>query len=356
MGGKRGRLISLDDKQQALKLFDEAIKGGARRVKASEILNVSLRTLRRWQSQQNLNDKRQFNKQSPVNKLSAEEEQQILDIVNSNDYANLPPTKIVPLLVDKGSYIASESTIYRLLRKKGLLTHRRKEKPKKHSKPKEFLAHKPNQVWTWDITYLPTAVKGIFHYLYLIIDIYSRKIVGWSIHERESSEYASMLIHEACKTEKISPDQLTLHSDNGSPMKGATMLTTLYELGVLSSFSRPSVSNDNPYSESLFKTLKYCSLHPLTPFENITQARKWVLDFVEWYNNYHLHSSLKFITPAQRHQGLCVEIMNNRKNVYELAKMKRPERWTQNTRNWTLPEVVVLNPKGKRQNENKSNT
>ncbi len=269
----------------------------------------------------------------------------VLETANNKTYRNLPPSKIVPMLADEGKYLASESSMYRILRESDQLKNRGNTRPHRHHKPKAFEAWASNQVWTWDITYMPSQVRGVYFYLYLIVDIYSRKIVGWSIHDAELSEHASALMKQACFDEKVSQDQLVLHSDNGSPMKGLSMLTMLQELGVMPSFSRPSVSDDNPYSEALFKTLKY---HPTFPrwskFADITAARHWSERFVDWYNKAHLHSALKFVTPHQRHVGEDKIIRKNRKKVYELAKEKNPERWSKNTRNWGIAEVVTLNP------------
>jgi len=185
---------------------------------------------------------------------------------------------------------------------------------------------------------------GIYFYLYLFMDIFSRKIVGWQVYAAESSELASEVMRDMCERENIAPDQMVLHSDNGSPMKGATMLATLQALGVVPSFSRPSVSNDNPYSESLFKTMKYCPDYPHKPFENILAARQWVDTFVRWYNDEHRHSAIGFVTPAQRHAGLDVALLGKRVDVYEAAKARNPERWSGATRNWQSVLVVHLNP------------
>ena len=273
-----------------------------------------------------------------------------MNTINSETYRDLPPCKIVPLLADEGLYLASESTFYRLLRAEGQLTHRLNTKPIKHHRPKPYEASGPNNVWSWDITYLPTQVRGLFFYLYLILDIYSRKIVGWSIHEAEGAEQAAALIEQTCIDEQVKQNQLVLHADNGGPMKGATMLARLETLGVLASFSRPSVSDDNPYSESLFKTLKYHSSFPVwTKFAVITDARQWCERFVLWYNTQHLHSALKFITPQQRHTGEDKALLAKRKVVYQLAKQEKPERWSRHTRNWNLPNIVTLNPNKKMQ-------
>lgn len=331
-----------------MELVTDARQAGARKHKACEHLGISERTLERWEKPNGTVDKRKQSARTPSNKLTVKERQVIVETVNSVPYQDLPPCKIVPMLADDGIYIGSESTIYRVLHAENQLCHRQATRSPKHHKPAAYEADRSNQVWTWDISYLPTQVRGLYFYLYLIVDIYSRKIVGWSIHETELSEHAADLIKQACLDEKVSQDKLVLHSDNGSPMKGATMLAMLQTLGVIPSFSRPSVSNDNPYSEALFKTLKY---HPTFPmidkFATICDARVWCEKFVEWYNKQHLHSALKFVTPEQRHNGEDIIVRQRRNNVYEEAKKRNPERWARGTRNWSIANVVSLNPNKK---------
>lgn len=249
MGGQRGRLITASDHCTGIALIKAASLEGARRKKSCEILGLTLRTLERWEKEQGQQDKRKSSHRKPTNKLTEEERNMILTTVNSPAYQDLPPSKIVPLLADEGLYIASESTFYRILREANQLTHRLTSRAATHKRPDAYTAYTANQVWSWDISYLPTQVRGLYFYLYFIMDIYSRKIVGFSIHENESSEHAAMLMKQSCLDEQIKPDQLVLHSDNGAPMKGLTMLAMLQELGVIPSFSRPSVSDDNPYSE-----------------------------------------------------------------------------------------------------------
>jgi transposase InsO family protein len=268
-----------------------------------------------------------------------------MDLIQTAEYASLPPQKIVATLADKGIYLASEATLYRLLHAHQQQHHREKSAPNRHiHKPKACKATAPNQIYSWDITYLPTPIKGRFFYLYLVMDIFSRKIVGWQIHEVEASSLAADLVRAICRHEHIQPQQITLHSDNGSPMKGATLLATLQELGVIPSFSRPSVSNDNPYSESLFRTLKYRPEYPEKPFIDLTAARAWVNGFVRWYNEEHQHSAIKFVTPEQRHTGQDVAILAQRAEVYARARAKHPERWSGNTRDWSVTGEVLLNP------------
>jgi putative transposase len=335
--------VAPEERKTAIELVQEAHAKGARKYKACELIGVALRTLERWEKEGAI-DRRKGAERNVGNKLTEQEKDMILMTVNSLEYCDFPPCQIVPRLADKGIYIASESSIYRILREKKQLAHRGQTAPRKHKRPMSHEATGPNQLWSWDITYLPSQVQGLYFYLYLIMDVFSRKIVGWSIHERQDSEHAAHLIHQACLDEKVHPKQLILHSDNGSPMKGVTMLAMLENLGVVPSFSRPSVSDDNPYSESLFKTLKYHPSFPLTTkFERIFDARTWTIKFVEWYNTAHLHSGLKFITPAQRHMREDLAIMKKRQSVYQRAKESHPERWSTTTRNWELPTTVTLN-------------
>lgn len=308
-------------------------------------MGINAKTIQRWRDENNTHDKRLDASHVPKNKLTDLERQRIINIANEAAYANLPPSQIVPILADKGLYLGSESSFYRVLKAHKQLIHRQRSKPsRKVKKPKSLVATCPNQVFTWDITYLPTTIKGLFFYLYMVIDVYSRKIVGWQVHDNESSALAGDLMTDICKQEGIKRGQVTLHSDNGSPMKGATMLATLQELGIMPSLSRPSVSNDNPYSESLFRTLKYRSEYPEKAFENITVSRNWVRDFVHWYNNEHRHSGIQFITPAQRHAGKDSEILAKRAQVYLAAKAKHPERWSGDIKNLEPVGSVNLNP------------
>lgn len=332
-------------RKELLILVDAACRQGARKGLACELLGLSIRTLQRWEKADNLKDKRLNRKCVPANKLSEFERSQLLNVVNQARYATLPPNKIVPLLADEGRYLASESTFYRVLKAQGQLSHRNASRlAKARHKPKALVATQPNEIYSWDISYLASEVKGLFFYLYLMMDIYSRKIVGWQVHDVERSEHAANLLTDICLREGVRENQVTLHSDNGSPMKGATMLATLQQLGVIPSFSRPAVSNDNPYSESLFKTLKYRPEYPQQAFVSLESARDWVADFVQWYNEEHLHSGIKFVTPCQRHQGEDHKILAKRHQIYQQAKAKNPLRWSGNTRNWTPIKEVNLNP------------
>jgi putative transposase len=338
-------MISLPQRQQIMQWVEEANTAGARCHQACELLGIAPRTLQRWrQNDELLGDARRTRSYEPANKLSDQEREQIIAVANSDEFAHLPPNQMVPQLADRGEYIASESTFYRVLREAGQLQHRQASRPATTHKPKPLEANAPNQVYSWDITYLQTTIRGIFLYLYLFMDIYSRKIVGWQVYEHESSEWAADILRDITQREGITSEQVTLHSDNGGPMKGASMLAAMQALGIVPSFSRPAVSNDNPYSESLFRTLKYRPEYPAQPFADVIEARHWVSGIVDWYNFEHRHSAIQFVTPAQRHAGLDTAILAQRHALYQAAKARHPERWSRQTRNWQPVQVVYLNP------------
>jgi transposase InsO family protein len=325
-------------------LIDKAVESGARLKKAAATMGLSARTIIRWRHQSGGQDQRKGPSTAPSNKLSEQERQKILDISNSAPFRDLSPKQIVPKLADQGVYLASESSFYRVLKEHKMLTHRQSSKPAVSRRPKEHLATGPCQVWSWDITYLQTSVRGLFFYLYMIVDVWSRKMIAAQVFAEESMDHSSILLAQACLIHGVRPEELVLHSDNGGPMKGATMLATLHKLGVIPSFSRPSVSNDNPYSESLFRTMKYRPEYPSRPFENVEQAQSWVDGFVFWYNTQHLHSSIRFVTPDDRHFGREEHILTNRRKVYEKARNRNPNRWSKNIRNWNPVHQVWLNP------------
>lgn len=304
-------------------------------------MGIDIKTYKRWRK--NIHDKRIGPHSPSANKLTDEERATIITLATSKEYMDLPPSQIVPLLADKGIYVASESSFYKVLNENLLMAHRGKSKMKCRDRPSPLVAIRPNQIYSWDITYLRSPIAGAFYYLYMFLDIFSRKIVGHRVHEAESMEYSSKLIEIICQREGIKKDQLILHSDNGGCMKGATMLATLQKLGVVPSFSRPKVSDDNPFSESLFKTLKYCPEYPSGPFSSLDNANEWSDKFAHWYNNEHLHSGIKFVTPMSRHNLRDSKILEDRKKVYEEAKLKNPNRWSGETRNWNKIEKVYLN-------------
>jgi putative transposase len=329
-----------------LEFIDETVLAGARQAEAAKILGLSGRTVERWRLEGAREDRRRGPNTVPSNKLSNAERRRVLQVVNSPEFRDRSPNQIVPELASRGCYVASESTIYRVLRQEAQVRHREKSRPPtKRHKPRELVALGPNEVWSWDISYLRCTIRGLFFYLYMTMDVWSRKIVAWEVFAEESSENASELLTRAYRNEGIAPGNLVVHMDNGSPMKGATLLATLQRLGVATSFSRPSVSNDNPYSESLFRTLKYRPAYPSGgTFCSIEEARQWVAAFVEWYNTRHLHSSIRFVAPDDRHSGRDVAILERRKSTYEQARGRHPERWSGTLRNWETIREVALNP------------
>lgn len=338
-------MIHLSDRKLAVELIQEANQNGARLALSCKELNISVRTYERWVSEGGMADQRPLaSRPIPRNKLTEEEKREMKEIVTKEEFANLPPSQIVPKLADQNRYIASESSFYRMLREQSMQHHRGRGKRPVRKLPETYIATAPNQVWTWDITWLKGPVKGLFYRLYLIIDVFSRKIVGWEIWETEDAMYAEELIKKAVISEKIQGRPLVLHSDNGSPMKAATFQVLLEKLGIQSSFSRPRVSNDNPYSEAMFRTLKYRPEYPMKGFKVLEDARAWTVKFVHWYNCEHQHSGIKFVTPDQCHTGVYKHVLKNRKEVYEKAKQKHPERWARSTRNWSAHESVALNP------------
>ena len=324
-------------------LIDEAVRAGARLGKACEMLGLTVRTFQRWRLGLG-EDLRCGPRTPPANRLTDAERKAILDVSNSILFRDKSPNQIVPLLADQGRYIASERTFFRVLAEADQLRHRERSAPPTPRPRPEHVATGPNQVWSWDITYLASLLRGHFHKLYLIVDVWSRRIVGWEVHDEEDGGLAAALFEHSCAAEDIDPSGIVFHSDNGGPMKSAVLKATLENLGVLQSFSRPRVSDDNPFSEALFRTLKYRPEYPSRPFASIEEARRWVASFVRWYNTEHLHSSIGFVTPDDRHQGRDVAILEARRRVYARARRRRPERWARSTRRWDRPKEVRLNP------------
>lgn len=348
---QRGRLTSVSERTQYVTWIREAKESGARLPLACEEAGISLRTYKRWyQNGKVLADKRpDAVRTEPANKLSAAEQAIILNVSNEKRFASLPPTQIVPTLLDEGLYYGSESTFYRVLKLHGQLHHRgRSAAPKGHKAPETFEATGPGQVFCWDITYLPSAVRGQFYYWYMLEDLFSRKIVGDEVHEQESGEFAAELLQRTLLRENCLHTGLVLHSDNGAPMKSQTMRAKAYELGVTTSYSRPRVSNDNPFAESLFRTCKYRPEWPSSGFKSLDEARQWVLKFTRWYNYEHKHSQLNFVTPHQRHTGQDKAILAQRKRCMEAAKAANPSRWgKRDVRNCEPVGPTTLNPEKK---------
>lgn len=323
----------------------EAQRGGARLATACEVAGVSARSIERWRERPGGDDRRIGPRRRAANALSRREEARVLAVMTSPRYAGVSPKQLVPKLADEGLYLASESTMYRLQRRHGL--RRVKRQVARTHVTRGSSTHRatgPNQVWSWDITWLPTVVRGRFLYLYLVMDVWSRRIVGWTAATRESPDIAAELIQRICSDDSIEPRGLVLHSDNGKPMRGATMVSTLQWLGIVPSFSRPHVSDDNPYSEALFRTLKYTPAYPHLPFVDAHAANRWVARFVDWYNREHRHSAIRYVTPDERHFGREHDVLAARHHLYARARAATPERWSREVRNWSPVGAVLLNP------------
>jgi transposase InsO family protein len=303
--------------------------------------------VQRWQRDPQADDQRQGPRTPPQHELTAEEKDRIVQYATSAEYRNLSPEQVVAKLADDGVYVCSERSLRRILKARRLDTYRSRSKPPvARPRPSEHVATSPLQVLSWDITYLRNAtLRGSYFYLYMYIDVFSRRIVGSAVYEEQSSELAAGLLRNVCAEHDVQvADGCVLHADNGTPMKGSTMLATMQALGIVASFSRPSVSDDNPYIESLFRHLKYAPSYPSKGFSDIEHARQWVDSFVDWYNHHHLHSAIALVTPDDRHQGRDIALLHNRRAVYRAACQKNPRRWTRSPRSWHRPDAVLLNP------------
>jgi len=305
-------------------------------------IGVSERTIQRW-NVHGVDDKRKGAEKQVVRKLSEEERENLYRIACSEEYVDLNPHEIFNSMLDKGIYIASESSFYRVLKEKKAITHRQETKEgTSRKKPDELRATAKNQVWMWDITWIKTSVQGIYYYAYVIEDLYDRSIVGWAIYENENDAHAMELFDSVIKKEKACPQ--FIHSDNGNAMKGITLVAFYYRLGIVPSFSRPRVSDDNPYIESFFKTLKYTCGYPKF-FTSLDHARQWFADFIHWYNNSHMHSALQYVTPVQKRNGEHYTIFENRNCVLVEARKKHPLRWgSRKAKQYLVQTAEVLNP------------
>ena len=343
-------MIGLEDRQALAHNIDVAHSAGARLKPACEIAGIELRTLQRWKACDGVirGDGRPLAmRETPAHALSEAERAELLAVANEPRFASVPPARIVPMLADEGVYLASESSFSRVLRAHGQTTHRGRAKaPKAVRPPTTHIATAPRQVWCWDMTYLPAQVMGRWFYLYLILDLYSRKIVGWEVHEADHSDHAAHLVRRTALAEGIAAlgTKPVLHGDNGSTLKATTVLAMLNWLGIKPSYSRPRVSDDNAYAESLFRTAKYRPEFPVKGFADLDEARTWATGFVRWYNVDHRHSGIRYVSPAQRHAGDDQAILAARHALYLRARELNPARWSGDTRNWVPVGAVTLNP------------
>jgi len=275
--------------------------------------------------------------------LSAEERQAVLDVAHEKRFWDSTPYQIFATLLDEGKYLGSVRTIYRILSQNNEVKERRKQVSRPHYQKPELLATEPNQVWSWDITKLKGPAKWTYFYLYVILDIYSRYVVGWMVAHRESAALAKRLIQETCEKQLIPEGQLCIHADRGSSMKSKVVANLLADLGVTKTHSRPYVSNDNPYSESQFKTLKYCPGFP-ERFGSIQDAREFCRKFFTWYNTVHKHSGIGLMTPEQVHYGQAQHILTHRAKVLESAFKEHEKRFKgKMPKPLPLPEAAWIN-------------
>lgn len=276
--------------------------------------------------------------------LGGDEKTLIVETLCSERFCDLAPAQVYSTLLDEGVYLCSERQMYRVLAERGLVRERRRgghQRAGAYGVPR-LEADAPNKVWTWDITALRGPTKGVKYYLYTIIDIFSRTVVGWAIHETESETHARRLITQACRRHGVDRDQLVIHADRGSPMTAGTVAELLNELGVTKSHSRPRVSNDNPFIESHFKTLKYRPDYPAR-FDSINHARTWVRKFAHWYNKVHYHSGIGYLRPADLHDGRHTGIVEHRQATLTAAAAAHPERFTQPPRPPKIPTRAWIN-------------
>ena len=280
---------------------------------------------------------------TPARALCADERQAVHAVLNSERFQDCSPAAINATLLDEGQYLCSTRSMYRILEQDGATRERRDQLTHPQYRKPELLATAPNQLWSWDITKLRGPAKWTYFYLYVILDVFSRYVVGWMVAPRESAELASKLIQESCDKQKIQPDQLGLHADRGSAMRSKPVALLLADLSITKTHSRPYTSNDNPFSESQFRTMKYRPAFP-DRFGCIQDSRAFCQTFFAWYNGHHRHSGIGMMTPAMVHYGLASEVRENRQNVLDAAYRLHPERFVgQRPRPHLLPKEVWIN-------------
>jgi putative transposase len=343
-------MTRLGDRQILVRDIEQACADGARLAPACALAGIDARRLRRWQAGDGLKqgDRRpDADRPIPSHALSEGERARIIVVANEPRFAETPPARIVPALADEGIYLASESSFHRVLREHGQMNRRGRAQPPRRSRPPTtHIASRPGDVWCWDVTFLPAQIQGRWFYFYLILDLFSRKIVGFEVHDTDSAEHAAHLARRTALAEDVHARAArpVLHGDNGATLKATTVLAMLHWLGIEPSYSRPRVSDDNAFAEALFRTAKYRPEFPLKGFANLHIARQWAARFVHWYNHEHRHSGIRYVTPAQRHAGQDGPVLIARHALYQEARQRNPQRWSGPTRNWTPAGAVTLNP------------
>ena len=332
-------MTRLEDRRTLAEHIAQARADGARLRPACALAGVDARTLRRWTAGAGLarGDRRPgADRPVPSRALSEAERARIVAVCNEPRFAETPPGRIVPMLADEGLYIASEASFHRVLRAHGQINRRGRARPPRASPPpRTHTASRAREVWCWDVTFLPSSIQGRWFYFYLILDLYSRKVVGFEVHETDSAEHAAHLVRRTALAEGVHAARTrpVLHGDNGASLKATTVLAMLHWLGIAPSHSRPRVSDDNAFAEALFRTAKYRPAFPLKGLADLDAARQWAGRFVQWYNHEHRHSGLRHVTPAQRHAGQDRALLRARHALYQAARASNPRRWTGPTRN-----------------------
>jgi transposase InsO family protein len=353
-------MTRLEDRQTLAAHIAQARVEGARLRPACAVAGLDARTLQHWKASDGLarGDRRpEADHPVPSHALSEAEQACIIEVANQPRFAETPPARIVPALADEGIYLASEASFHRVLRARGhfhrvlrahgQMNHRGRARPPQMLRPPTtHIATRPGEVWCWDVTFLPAQIQGCWFYFYLILDLYSRKIVGFEVHDTDSAEHAAHLARRTALAEGIHAmaARPVLHGDNGATLKATTVLAMLHWLGFQPSYSRPRVSDDNAFAEALFRTARYRPEFPPKGFANLPAARDWSARFVQWYNEEHRHSGIRYVTPAQRHAGQDGRVLATRHAAYQDARQRNPQRWSGPTRNWTPVGVVPLNP------------
>ena len=310
-------------------------------VPACQALGVSRATFYR---RQRLTPGHQQPRSTPARALCDSEREQVLDVLACPRFVDRAPAEVVATLLDEGHYLCSERTMYRILATNQPVRERRNQREHPQYAKPELVATAPNQTWSWDITKLLGPTKWTYFYLYVVLDIFSRYAVGWMVADRENSALAACLIEETCHKQGVRPQILTLHSDRGAPMTSKCIAQLLADLGVTRSLSRPQVSDDNPFSEAQFKTLKY---HPGFPgrFHNITAAIAFCRTFFPWYNTEHRHGGIAMLTPGDVHHHRTQSVLHQRRRTLQAAWTRHPERFVRGIpKPDPLPEAVWINP------------
>ena len=340
----------LEDRQTLTAEITAACAAGARLARACALAGIDQRTVQRWRAEDGGGraDRRpEAVRPRPAHALSEAERARIVELANQPRFASTPPARLVPALADEGVYVTSEASFHSVLRDHGQIRHRgRARPPRTTGPPSTHVATAPGQVWCWDVTFLRAQVQGRWFYLFFVLDLWSRKIVGHKLHETEQAEHVAHLVRCTALAEGIHAriHRPVLHGDNGPSMKGTTVLAMLYWLGIVPSHSRPRVSDDNAYAEALFRTAKYPPDFPAAGSVALAEARQWAASSMHWYNHDHRHSGIRYVTPAQRHAAEDQPILAARHALYQPARAANPRRWSGPIRNWTPIGAITLNP------------